>query len=330
MGRKNLIMFPLILTVLLSSLIHSLYAQDLSLNTNATTLLNLESANNTNVNSIENSKNVSNSSQKLVVISSILPIDEFVKKVGGEMIESSLIIPAGIEPHEFDPTINQIQTISSAEVLVYNGLGIENWLTKIDPPNKIDASNGLNASYSDRRNMTLDPHVWLDPMLAKKQVENIRNGLISIDPSNKDTYNSNAKSFLAELDELDRSIRSELESCKKKDFISFHNSFSYFAKRYGLTQHSISESGPEAEVTPARLAEVINVAKNLGINVIYTEELMDPRYAQVIAQEIPNGKVLILSPIEGLTKEEQNAGIGYIDKMHEDIKNLSMGLECNQ
>jgi len=83
-------------------------------------------------------------------------------------------------------------------------------------------------------------------------------------------------------------------------------------------------------VTPARLAEVINVAKNLGINVIYTEELMDPRYAQVIAQEIPNGKVLILSPIEGLTKEEQNAGIGYIDKMHEDIKNLSMGLECNQ
>jgi len=329
-GRKNLIMFPLILTVLLSSLIHSLYAQDLSLNTNATTLLNLESANNTNVNSIENLKNVSNSSQKLVVISSILPIDEFVKKVGGEMIESSLIIPAGIEPHEFDPTINQIQTISSAEVLVYNGLGIENWLTKIDPPNKIDASNGLNASYSDRRNMTLDPHVWLDPMLAKKQVENIRNGLISIDPSNKDTYNSNAKSFLAELDELDRSIRSELESCKKKDFISFHNSFSYFAKRYGLTQHSISESGPEAEVTPARLAEVINVAKNLGINVIYTEELMDPRYAQVIAQEIPNGKVLILSPIEGLTKEEQNAGIGYIDKMHEDIKNLSMGLECNQ
>lgn len=330
MGRKNLIMFPLILTVLLSSLIHSLYAQDLSLNTNATTLLNLESANNTNVNSIENLKNVSNSSQKLVVISSILPIDEFVKKVGGEMIESSLIIPAGIEPHEFDPTINQIQTISSAEVLVYNGLGIENWLTKIDPPHKIDASNGLNASYSDRRNMTLDPHVWLDPMLAKKQVENIRNGLISIDPSNKDTYNSNAKSFLAELDELDRSIRSELESCKKKDFISFHNSFSYFAKRYGLTQHSISESGPEAEVTPARLAEVINVAKNLGINVIYTEELMDPRYAQVIAQEIPNGKVLILSPIEGLTKEEQNAGIGYIDKMHEDIKNLSMGLECNQ
>lgn len=330
MGRKNLFIFHLILPILLSSLTHSLYAQDLSQSKNSTALLNLESANNTYRNTIDDLKNVSNSSHKLVVISSILPINEFVKKVGGDTIESSLIIPPGIEPHDFDPTINQIQTISSADVLVYNGLGIENWLTKIGPPHKIDASNGVNVSYFDSRNMTLDPHVWLDPVLAKKQVENIRDGLISIDPSNKDTYNSNADSFLAELDELDRTIRDQLESCIKKDFISFHNSFSYFAKRYGLTQHSITESGPEAEVTPARLAEIINVAKNLGLNVIYTEELMDPRYAQVIAQEIPNGKVLVLSPIEGLTKNEQIAGTGYIDKMHEDIRNLSMGLECSQ
>ena len=330
MGRKSLFIFHLILPVLLSSLTHSLYAQDLSQSTNSTTLLNLESANNNNGSTIGDQKNVSDSSHKLVVISSILPIDEFVKKVGGDKIESSLIIPTGVEPHDFDPTINQIQTISSSDVLVYNGLGIENWLTKIDPPHKIDASNELNASYSDRPNMTFDPHVWLDPVLAKKQVENIRDGLISIDPGNKDTYNSNAKSFLAQLDELDKTIRGKLESCKKKDFISFHNSFSYFAKRYGLTQHSISETGPEAEVTPARLAEIINVAKNLGLDVIYSEELMDPRYALIIAQEIPNGKVLVLSPIEGLTKNEQIAGIGYIDKMHENIKNLSVGLECSQ
>jgi zinc transport system substrate-binding protein len=329
-GPKNLFLFLLILPVLFSPLGHTLHAQDLSLNTNSTTLLNLESANKTHENHDNGSNNISNSSRKLIVVSSIFPIDEFVKKVGGDMIESSLIIPAGIEPHDFDLTISQIQTISSADVLVYNGLGIENWLTKIESAHKIDASNGLNGSYSDKRNMTLDPHVWMDPLLAKKQVENIRDGLILIDPNNKDTYNSNAKSFLADLDELDKTIRTQFESCKKKDFISFHNSFSYFAKRYGLTQHSISESGPEAEVTSARLAEIIKVAKNLNLEVIYSEELMDPRYALVIAQEIPNSKVLILSPIEGLTKNEQNAGIRYIDKMHENIRNLYLGLECNQ
>jgi zinc transport system substrate-binding protein len=329
-GRKNLILFLLILPAIFSSLGHTLYAQDLSSTTNSTKLLNLEAENKTQENPNIGSSNISNLSRKLVVVSSIFPIDEFVKQVGGDMIESSLIIPAGIEPHDFDPTISQIQTISSADVLVYNGLGIENWLTKIESAHKIDASNGLNASYSDKRNMTLDPHVWLDPLLAKKQVENIRDGLILIDPNNKDVYNSNAKSFLADLDELDKTIRTQLESCKKKDFISFHNSFSYFAKRYGLTQHSISESGPEAEVTSARLVEIINVAKNLNLDVIYSEELMDPRYALVIAQEIPNGKVFVLSPIEGLTKNEQDAGIRYIDKMNENIRNLYLGLECNQ
>ena len=327
MGRKKLILFQLVLPVLFSFIGYTSYAQEVS-NTSQTSMLGLGTTNQSQVSSVGDMDNAN--SHKLNVVSSILPIDEFVKKIGGDRIESSLVIPAGIEPHDFDPTINQIQTIGLADVLVYNGLGIESWLTKIDPPHKIDASNGINASYSDRRNMTFDPHVWLDPVLAKKQVENIRDGLISIDPGNKDTYNSNAKLFLAELDELDKSIRSQLESCKKKDFISFHNSFSYFAKRYGLTQHSISGSGPEAEVTATRLAEIINVAKNLDLNVVFSEELIDPRYALVIAQEIPNGKVLVLSPIEGLTKDEQIAGIGYIDKMHEDIKNLSMGLECNQ
>jgi zinc transport system substrate-binding protein len=328
-GRK-LVLLHLIIPVLFSLIGQTLYAQEQWLNARSTSLLGPESTNDSQESLVNGSNNISNSSHRLIVVSSIFPIGEFVKKIGGDKIISSLIIPAGIEPHDFDPTISQIQTISSADVLIYNGLGIENWLTKIESTHKIDASNGISASFSDKRNMTLDPHVWLDPLLAKKQVENIRDGLNLIDPNNKDAYNSNAKSFLAELDELDKSIRTQLESCKKKDFISFHNSFSYFAKRYGLTQHSISESGPEAEVTPARLAEIINVAKNLNLDVIYSEELMDPRYAQVIAQEIPNGKVLVLSPIEGLTKNEQDAGIRYIDKMHENIRNLSLGLECNQ
>jgi zinc transport system substrate-binding protein len=329
-GRKKLVLLHLMMPVLFSFIGQTIYAQEQSSNASSTSLLGPESTNDSQESLVNDLNNISNSSHKLIVVSSIFSIDEFVKKIGGDKIVSSLIIPAGIEPHDFDPTISQIQTISSADVLIYNGLGIENWLTKIESTHKIDASNGISASFSDKRNMTLDPHVWLDPLLAKKQVENIRDGLNLIDPNNKDVYNSNAKSFLAELDELDKSIRTQLESCKKKDFISFHNSFSYFAKRYGLTQHSISESGPEAEVTPARLAEIINVAKNLNLDVIYSEELMDPRYAQVIAQEIPNGKVLVLSPIEGLTKNEQDAGIRYIDKMHENIRNLSLGLECNQ
>ena len=98
------------------------------------------------------------------------------------MIQSSILFPTGIESHDFEPTIIQIQTVDSANVLVYKGLGIENWITKINNAQKIRASKGLNASNSDRRNMTPDPRVWLDPVLAKKEVENIRDCLMRIDP----------------------------------------------------------------------------------------------------------------------------------------------------
>lgn len=305
--KTKAIIYTLIMFILFSS-VQNLYAQ----------------------NPVSNSTLQLETSSKLKVVSSFFAIDQFVGKVGGEAIERILLIPKGVEPHDYEPTIKDIQRVDSADVLVYNGLGFENWIGKMSIPQKIDASKGLNASYLDERNMTFDPHVWLDPLLAKKQVENIRDGLIVIDPNHKDIYVNNSNNFLNELDNLDEKIRTDLESCKKKDFITFHNSFSYFAKQYGLNQHSISNTDPESEVTPARLTEIINIAKTLGLQVIYSEELVDPRQATVIAQEVPDGKVLVLSPIEGLSENEQKAGLGYIDKMSDNINNLMVGLQCNQ
>ena len=305
--KTKAIIYTLIMFILFSS-VQNLYAQ----------------------NPVSNSTLQLETSSKLKVVSSFFPIDQFVGRVGGEAIERMLLIPKGVEPHDYEPTIKDIQRVDSADVLVYNGLGFENWIGKMSNPQKIDASKGLNASYLDERNMTFDPHVWLDPLLAKKQVENIRDGLIMIDPNHKDIYVNNSNNFLNELDNLDEKIRTDLESCKKKDFITFHNSFSYFAKQYGLNQHSISNTDPESEVTPARLTEIINIAKTLGLQVIYSEELVDPRQATVIAQEVPDGKVLVLSPIEGLSENEQKAGLGYIDKMNDNINNLMVGLQCNQ
>lgn len=305
--KTKAIIYTLIVFILFSS-VQNLYAQ----------------------NPVSNSTLQLETSSKLKVVSSFFPIDQFVGKVGGEAVERILLIPKGVEPHDYEPTIKDIQRVDSADVLVYNGLGFENWIGKMSIPQKIDASKGLNASYLDERNMTFDPHVWLDPLLAKKQVENIRDGLIVIDPNHKDIYVNNSNNFLNELDNLDEKIRTDLESCNKKDFITFHNSFSYFAKQYGLNQHSISNTDPESEVTPARLTEIINIAKTLGLQVIYSEELVDPRQATVVAQEVPDGKVLVLSPIEGLSENEQKAGLGYIDKMNDNINNLMVGLQCNQ
>jgi zinc transport system substrate-binding protein len=97
-----------------------------------------------------------------------------------------------------------------------------------------------------------------------------------------------------------------------------------------LKQHSIKGPSPEGEILPQRLVEVISLAKNLGLYIIYSEDLVDPRSAETIAQEIPNGRVLILSPVEGINMQEQKEGIGYLDKMRNNLKNLLEGLDCNK
>jgi zinc transport system substrate-binding protein len=267
---------------------------------------------------------------KLKIVTSFYPLLEFTKQIGGNRVEVSSLVPIGIEPHDFDPTIRQIQNAETADILIYNGAGLEKWIEKINVKSKVDASQNLsllNSNGEDKSEM-YDPHVWLDPVLAKGQVESIRNALMNADPLNAKYYSENANKFIEKLDKLDDDIRGELLDCKKHDFISFHNSFSYFAKRYGLNQHSIYGLSPEGEILPQKLQQIIQLAKDKAINTIYSESLIDPRFANVVAEEIPNGKVMVLSPIEGINQKEQNQGIGYLDKMYENIKSLRIGLEC--
>jgi zinc transport system substrate-binding protein len=263
---------------------------------------------------------------KITVVASFFPIYEFAKQVGGDRVNVITLIPAGVEPHDYEPTIQQLQQAESADVVFFNGLGFEDsWIDKVTNDNLVDTSIPSNLSQG---NQIRNPHIWLDPVFAKAQVQQIENALIEIDPNNKLYYQKNAVNFTNKLDLLDSEIRTVLQTCDKKDFIAFHDAFGYFAKRYSLIQHSVQGVSPEGEVLPQRIEEAIRLANDLGLKVIYAEELVDPRFAEVIAQEIPNGKVLILSPLEGIEKDEEDSGIGYLDKMEQNISNLKVGLEC--
>ena len=263
---------------------------------------------------------------KITVVASFFPIYEFAKQVGGDRINIIALIPAGVEPHDYEPTIQQLQQAENADVVFFNGLGFENsWIDRVTNDNLVDTSALSNLSQGSQ---IRNPHIWLDPVFAKAQVQQIEKALIEIDPNNKLYYQKNALNFTDKLDSLDSEIRTALQTCDKKDFIAFHDAFGYFAKRYGLSQHSVQGVSPEGEVLPQRIEETIRLANDLGLKVIYAEELVDPRFAEVIAQEIPNGKVLVLSPLEGIEKDEEDSGIGYLDKMEQNISNLKVGLEC--
>jgi zinc transport system substrate-binding protein len=282
---------------------------------------------------------VTTDESKVKVVASFFPLYDFAREVGGDRAEVSVMVPAGIEPHDWEPTPRNIADAENADLIVYNGAGFESWVSRIDAKAAVDTSMGIElmegAAHEEEEEgeeheeeSGLDPHIWLDPILAKKQVEAIRDGLVQADPANTDYYMQNAERYLGELDSLDAMVRAELSNCEKSDFIAFHNAFSYFANRYGLTQHSVQGLSPEGDIPPQRITEITELANELGIEVIYAEELVDPRLAEVIAEEIPNGRVLVLSPIEGLEQDEIDQGLGYLDKMKDNLENLKVGLQC--
>ena len=261
---------------------------------------------------------------KLQVISSFNPLYEFSRVVGQENIDSFLLIPIGVEPHDWEPTVKDVQKMQNADLIIINGIGFENWVDGLEETGYsgmiVDTSDGILIKTDKERNHDEgDPHIWLNPVYAKIQVQNIAIAFSNSDPANDQYYQSNAAKYIKELDLLDSKIRTELSNCKN-DFISFHDAFSYFADEYNLNQHTIiSSNDPHGEATAKTLENIISTAKKLNINVIFAEENVDTRTSEIIANEI-DGKVLVLSPLEVVSDGT------YISRMNENLENLKEAL----
>lgn len=302
-----------------------------------------------NINAQQNENNEINKqiNEKVKVVASFYPFYEIAKEIGGNNTIVTSIIPLGAEPHDWEISPQQIPEITEADMIVYNGIGFDTWLGQEEQFRNlllVDVSKDLqlignkqqqeskkieyNEKYKEHKSV-YDPHIWLDPILVKNISKTINNALIKLDPTNTDSYKQNTNNFIQKLDALDSVIKKSLLNCELKDFIAFHQAFQYFVDRYGLTQHTVHESiSPESEILPQQIIKIIQLAKDLNIDTIYSEELTDPRLTQTLVSEIPNGKVLLLSPIEGLNQEEQKKNIGYIDKMYMNLENLQEGLKC--
>ena len=172
-----------------------------------------------------------------------------------------------------------------------------------------------------------DPHIWLDPILVKQQVNVIRDGLIQVDPDNKEHYEENARIYNDKMDALDMKIGSALSSCQKDTIVPYHNAFTYLGERYDIHIMALGGMAPDAEASAAEIAEFVDFVKDNDIKVIFSEELVDPRLAEVIAEEA-NAQVLLFSPLEALSKDEAGTNVSYIDKMEDNLDSLKVALEC--
>jgi len=264
-------------------------------------------------------------SSKLQVISSFYTLHEFSQNIGQEKVDVTLLVPVGVEPHDWGPTIKDVQRMQKSDLIIINGIGFENWvdnLEEIDYQGMIvDTSNEILVKNlgQEHARTSVDPHIWLNPVYAKTQVQNIANAFSNSDPENQQYYQSNAAKYIEQLDLLDSKIRNELSNCNR-DFVAFHDAFSYFADEYNLNQHTIiSSNNPHGEATAKTLEDVISTARELNIKVIFSEENVNTRTSEIIANEI-DGKVLVLSPLEVFSDGT------YISKMTENLNNLKEAL----
>ncbi|AFS81641.1 periplasmic solute binding protein [Candidatus Nitrosopumilus koreensis AR1] len=273
-----------------------------------------------------NTESTSPENSKLQVISSFNPLHEFAQNVGQDKVDVTLLVPVGVEPHDWEPTIKDVQKMQASDLIIINGIGFENWVDKLDDNNYqgtiIDTSDGILAKKSQEDEYdheSGDPHIWLNPVYAKIQVQNIADAFSKHDPQNVQFYQSNAESYIEELNLLDSQIRNDLSNCNS-DFIAFHDAFSYFADEYGLHQHTIiSSTDSHGEATAKKLESVITTAKELNIKIIFSKETVDARTSQTIAHEI-DGKVLVLSSLEIASDGT------YIEKMNQNLENLKEAL----
>lgn len=283
---------------------------------------------------------------KLKVYTSFYPLYDFAGKIGGERVELVNMVPAGIEPHDWEPGPQKITGLLQANVFVFNGLGLEPWVNKIIESLEaqtlvvVNSAEGIQPLYGyshddddeddhddedDENNELPDPHVWLDPILALHQAESILNAFITLDPDHAEYYQENFEQFREQIELLDIAYSDAFASGKRHKFIVTHLSFSYLAQRYGLEQVGISGLSPHSEPSPGLLKEIVDFARLHEIKHIFQEPLTDIRFAEVLAAEI-DAEVLTLNPLEGLTEKEQADGIDYFSVMYDNLEQLKKAL----
>ena len=299
-------------------------------------------------------------SDKLQIVTTLFPQYDFARVIGGDKVDVTLLLPAGMESHSYEPTPADIIKINKADLFIYTGESMEQWahsiIESVDSnevyvldvsknvpllaPNSTVEDNhdhedenhdhdaeveaGHDHSEGDGHNHTYDPHIWTSPKNAMIMVNNILEALCEVDPENADYYKDNANAYLAELEELDHELKDVVANAKR-DTIYHGGRFAmqYLTNQYGI--HYVSAPF-EAEPSAALVAQMIKEIKEQNIPVIYYEELVDPKISQMISDET-GAKMLLLHSCHNVSKEDFNNGVTYLSLMKQNVENLKVGLD---
>ena len=291
---------------------------------------------------------------RLQVMASFYTMYDFAQKIGGEHVQVTCMVPSGTEPHDWEPSTKDITRMEQTDVFIYNGAGMEHWVSDVlaGLSNKklisVEASQGVSllrsaeeedghdheAAHADEdeedshehahdhahEHGEYDPHVWLDPMNAKQEMKNICEAFSEADPEHGADYQANYEKWAKQIDKLDETYQTTLENLSERNIVVAHEAYGYLCRRYNLTQVSIEGMSPDSEPDPGRMADIIDFVRANNVRAIFFEELSGSRTAET------GVKLLTLSPLEGLSDRQEETGGDYFSVMEENLQQLTEAL----
>ena len=268
------------------------------------------------------------------VVASFFPVYDFAREVAGPDFEVVCLVPPGGDPHSADVTPEMARQVARADLVLLLGLDMDGWVGKLAaterPARQVVVTRGLPTRPPDHTELhefaadhhhhdDVDPHVWLDPELARRMVETIAEALIELRPDRSEALRERRDAYLAKLTELDVAFRTQLAEVPRRPLVTFHGAFGYLFARYGLEVAAVVELFPGDQPSAAYLRALVDLMRERNINVIFAEPQLPDRAAQVIAREI-GGRVERLDPCETLLADEPTAT--YLDRQRRNLDTL--------
>ena len=293
---------------------------------------------------------------KIKVVTTIFPYYDFVRQIAGDLVDLTMIVPAGMDTHSFEPTAEDMITMGQADVLIYNGGEMESWVPKVveaaENPNLFadaminyvdtfveehvegmeeeiehDADDVHDDDRHDGENGEIDEHIWTSPDNAEEIVEQIAKDLVKADPANKATYLKNAEKYINQLEKLDRQFEQVTRNASNR-YLVFADRFPlrYFVEEYDL-DYTAAFAGCSSDTEPSAqtIAYLTNQVKKRKLPVILKIELTSSRVADSIS-EATGARVETFHTCHNVTKEEFESGVTYCSLMEKNVSVLKDAL----
>jgi len=273
------------------------------------------------------------------VVTSLTLFADFVQHVGGDRVEVTALVPGDADPHTYEPAPSQVAKVSKADLVVINGLGLEETLHDLIYNNVrgdvpiVEMTEGLpiiggdnHTDGEEHEHESGNPHLWLNVQYAMHYVEKIRDGLIEVDPAGADAYRANATAYLEELDALDKEVAATMESIppERRKLVTFHDAFPYFAERYGLEVVGVVVESPGREPSARELADLIDQIRAQDVPTVFAEPQLNPQLLETVAED---AGVTVKTLLSGTFTSDVRS---YVELMRFDAQQLVEGLGLPQ